>query len=77
MHAITGTLGQMVDTNPGKQVMDQIRTIINNTGFIQTYREELPSNSFVYQGEESWDEWEDIKRDFYSENNLKHWTGEW
>jgi len=77
MHAVTGSLGQMVDTNPGKRVMDSIRSHIDIIDFIQTYREELPSNSFIYQGKETWEEWENSKRDFYKNNNLKHWTGEW
>ena len=77
MHAVTASLGKMINSNPGNTIMKEIRSHIDNIDFIQTYREELPSNSFVYQGKESWDEWEEIKRDFYKENKLQHWTGEW
>jgi mannosyltransferase OCH1-like enzyme len=78
MHGVTHTLtGNIIDTNPGSEVFQNLRKQINGTGFIQTYRETLPYDSFVYQGEETWDEWEELKRDFYKQNNLKHWTGEW
>jgi len=78
MHAVTHTLfGEVVDTNPGAEVFNQMRDLINRIDGFYTYRESPPSNTFLYEGEESWDEWEAMKRSFYADQGIKHWTGEW
>lgn len=78
MHGVTLTLiGEMIDSRPGTKKFEEIRQKISEMPFIQTYRETLPGDSIIYQGSTSWDEWETMKRQFYSESGIKHWTGEW
>jgi len=67
----------MIDTNPGADVFDEIRAIISNTGFLKTHRESPPSDTVMYQGSVTVDEWESMKRRFYASSGVKHWTGEW
>ena len=77
MHAITNTLcGQIINTNPGIEVFNQIRSIITQIPFIKTYREEPPNNTIIYRSNNSYD-LETLKRDFYAEEGIKHWTGDW
>jgi mannosyltransferase OCH1-like enzyme len=78
MHGITHSLvGEMVNTNPGKEKFDWLREKINNAGFISTYRESLPNNTVIYKGSISAQEWEGMKRSFYANSGVKHWTNEW
>lgn len=78
MHGVTLALtGEMVNSNPGKEKFEEIRRKIAEMPFIQTYRETLPSDSVIYCGDTSWSDWEVMKRKFYSESGIKHWTGEW
>lgn len=78
MHGVTLSLfGEITDPNPGKEKFDQIRDRLNNQFFIRTYKESLPGNSVIYSGDTSWQEWADMKKSFYAENGIKHWTGEW
>jgi len=78
MHGITHTLvGEMVNTNPGKEKFDWLRDKIKHAGFISTYRESLPNNTVIYKGNISDSEWESMKRSFYADSNVKHWTNEW
>lgn len=78
LHGVTYSLvGEMIDTNPGKEKFDWLRNKINSTGFIKTYKESLPYNSIIYNGNISANEWESMKRKFYADNGIKHWTNEW
>lgn len=80
MHSITQyLLGEMINTNPGKEKFDEIRKAIEKMSFIKTYCEDLPYNSIVYKDEtkRSKQDWEQAKRDFYDSYNVKHWTEEW
>jgi hypothetical protein len=78
MHGITYSLvGEMVNTNPGKEKFGLLREKINDAGFISTYRESLPNNTVIYKGNISDSEWESMKRSFYADSNVKHWTNEW
>lgn len=77
MHAVTITLlGQTVDTNPGETVFGKIRQVIENSGFIKTYREDPPYSTIVYRGNMAVN-WENEKRSFYAASGLKHWSGDW
>jgi mannosyltransferase OCH1-like enzyme len=85
MHSITKTLcGEIIDVHPSKEVFDKIKNEISKTPFIKVVREELPYNSLVYNydfknfkmGNESTMDWETLKRKFYREYNMSHWTGE-
>ena len=78
MHGITHSLvGEMVNTNPGKEKFDLLREKINAAGFISTYRELLPNDTVIYKGGISTQEWEGMKRSFYADSGVKHWTNEW
>jgi mannosyltransferase OCH1-like enzyme len=78
MHGVTYTLcGEIINSNPGSDVFDELRTMITNTGFIKTYRESPPGDTLLYQGPITEDQWETMKRRFYADNKIKHWTGEW
>ena len=78
MHAITSMLfGEPVNTNPPEGVMSQMRDLINTIPNFKCIKEELPNNTFIYEGDGTQDEWESMKRSLYSVYGLKHWTGEW
>lgn len=78
MHGVTMALfGQPVNTSPGKEAFDAMRDHISKTGFIKTYRETPPYDTLVYKGDITPDGWESMKRKFYADNGIKHWTGEW
>lgn len=78
MHGVTLSLfNEMIDVNPGKEKFDWIRQKIANVPFIKTYKESLPNDSIIYNGNTSIEVWESMKRKFYADNNVKHWTGEW
>lgn len=77
MHAVTSVVcGKMIDTNPGKEGMDYIREKINSLPFAKTYIEFPPNDTIIYQGDLG-NELENMKRDFYAKEGVKHWTGEW
>lgn len=78
MHGITHSLvGEMINTDPGKEKFDWLREKINDAGFIRTYRESLPNDTVIYKGGISTQEWESMKRSFYANSDVKHWTNEW
>lgn len=78
MHAVTLTLlGQMVNTNPDKNMFGEIRDMLESAGFIKTYREDPPYNTIVYRAGDTTINWEQEKRKFYAESGLKHWSGDW
>ena len=79
MHGVTKVLmGQMIDINPGIDVIQNIRETIRGMPFIYTYREDLPHDSVICRNKQgTYDEWENQKRDLYHNYNLKHWTGDW
>ena len=78
MHGITHSLfGEMIDTNPGKEKFEWIRNEIDKMPFIKLHRESLPNDTVIYKGDVSAVSWETMKRQFYKENQIKHWTGEW
>ena len=78
MHAVTYSLmGRVIDTNPGVDVMNQIREKINGVPFLYTYREEPLTDTLIYKGESKPEYWEEEKRKLYKEYNMKHWTGDW
>lgn len=86
MHAITTVVfGELINTNPGKKNFEEIREAINKISYLKTYRETQPYTTLVYNhcekdfkyGNSTSTSFEDMKREFYAENNIKHWTGEW
>jgi mannosyltransferase OCH1-like enzyme len=78
MHAITFSLmGKMFNTDPGKEVFQEIRAKIKEADFIKTYRETSPLDTIVYRDDGTIKNHEDMKRALYKEYELKHWTNEW
>lgn len=78
MHGVTYTLlGEMIDSNPGVERFDKIREHLSSIPFIRAHQELPPSDTVMYQGDITPEGWESMKREFYKENQIKHWTGEW
>jgi hypothetical protein len=85
MHGVTLTLfNQMINTNPGKEVLEDMRKVISETKTIISYREYPPYNTFIYKHnkdsfftDDGVIDHESLKRRFYKESNIKHWTNEW
>ena len=79
MHAITGILfGKIINTNPGEKTFEEMREQIwkNHIG-IKVFQEDPPYETVIYKHDGSNLNHEMIKRDFYKQSGLKHWTGEW
>jgi hypothetical protein len=73
MHAVTKVLtGEMINTNPGKDTMENLRSIIKNSGFLDTYVENNIFDTFLYRGKVELFDHEIEKRKLYKEYNLKH-----
>lgn len=78
MHALTYTFfGRIVDVNPGKKEFEEMLEFISSNNFIKTFVEKPPENTIVYNGGIKFNEWAEVKKSFYRENKIKHWTGEW
>lgn len=78
MHAVTHTLfDRIVDVRPGKEFFNEAISALSNHSFIKLIHEKPPSDTVIFQGDLSFDRWATIKKSFYKENNIKHWTGEW
>ena len=79
-HGITKVMtGQMIKTQPGQKIFESLRYMINQSGFIVTYRENPPYDTIMYRPENKQIDFDHelMKRDFYAKYNLKHWTGDW
>jgi mannosyltransferase OCH1-like enzyme len=77
MHAVTSVLfGEIINTNPGVEKFTEMRKHLEQITFIKTYREHPPHDTIVYKGNGDMD-WEKLKKEFYAEANIKHWSGEW
>ena len=77
MHGVSHTLsGKIVDTDPGAEQMNHLRSIVREHSFIKTYTEYPPGDTITYAGPLG-SSWEQLKRDFYASEGVKHWTGEW
>jgi hypothetical protein len=76
-HAVSLIIsGKMINTGDGKEAFDFIRNKIDDIPFIKTFRE-VPFNDMItYKGSDG-DLLEEIKRDFYAKEGVKHWTGDW
>ena len=77
MHAVTKVIfGEMVNTDPGVEKFTEMRNIMEKIPFIKTYREHPPHDTLFYRSENNLD-WEKLKREFYAEANIRHWSNEW
>lgn len=78
MHGITETLtGNIINTNPGEEEFEKIRQKIEQIPFLQTYREDIPYNTFVFRDQLVDFDHETEKRKLYADYGLRHWSGEW
>ena len=78
MHAVTKVMfGEEINTDPGIAVFSSLREEIIQMSFIKTYREVPPYDTIVYRDEKKLLDHEKLKRELYSDFNLKHWTGDW
>ena len=78
MHGVTQILiGQMINSDPGAEVFDQIRNTINQIPFLKTYRETSVGDLITNKSDLTFDQYEIIKRKFYADFGVPHWTGEW
>jgi hypothetical protein len=68
--------GEIINTDPGKEKFEFLRSKIAEYPFIKTYREVPYNDMVVYRGNMG-DNLEWIKRDFYAKEGIKHWTGDW
>ena len=80
MNAVTQMfLGKSFDQGAPNSIFEEIRKMIRETGFIQTYREDPPYDTVLYRPtahQVSFDH-EIEKRAFYRKSNTKHWSGDW
>lgn len=77
-HAVTKCItGEMYEISPGIEKMNYARTLVEQSSFLFTYREELPYNSILYRGDDEGSAWEFDKRRFYHDYGLRHWTNDW
>jgi hypothetical protein len=77
MNAITKVLfGEMIHTDPGVKKFAEMREAMEKIPFIKTYREHPPHDTIIYRSNDKLD-WEKLKKDFYAESNIKHWSGDW
>jgi len=77
MNAVSqGLMGEIIESNPGVDVMSGMRAKIAEMPFIRTYREEPWRDTMVFKAT---DEFADIdyeleKRKMYEEFGMDHWT---
>ena len=77
MNAVTKVLfGEMIHTNPGVEKFAEMRKSLEKITFIKTYREHPPHDTVLYRSDDKLD-WEKLKKDFYADANIKHWSGDW
>lgn len=79
-HGITKSLtGEFIETNPSIEIFNQLRNLIERSGFMSTYRETSVYDTVLYRpsGKQIDFDHETEKRKFYSNSNIKHWTQEW
>jgi len=77
-HGITKAMtGEMIQPEPG--IFENLRRMLNSSGFAVTYREHPPYQTIMYRPENPQIDFdhEAMKRYFYAKCNLKHWTGDW
>lgn len=78
MHAVTTILtGRLIEPNPGKEVFDEIKKIMDKMSFIKTYRETSPYDTVVFRNQKVDFDHEQEKRNLYKEFEIRHWTNEW
>jgi hypothetical protein len=81
MHVVSQMLlGKALNPSPAPEEVAELRKAIHAAGFLETYRETIPNDTFVFrleEGQELGFDHEAEKRKFYASYGLKHWTGDW
>lgn len=78
MHALTASImGEMINTNPGKDAFDAIKDKLAELEFIKVCEENPPYHTVIYRNGELNLDWEQEKRKLYAEFGLRHWSNEW
>jgi mannosyltransferase OCH1-like enzyme len=78
MHAVSKNLtGQIIESNPGKDVMDLLRKQIDNTGFAKTFRENPWKETLVFKATSEFDEVDFglEKIILYKDLGMNYWAG--
>lgn len=77
MHAVTQTIcGAMINSGPGLDTFEHIRSAIADFPFIQTYRENGPYDTVIYRpGSQAHPvDFAQAKRELYHSYGITHWT---
>jgi mannosyltransferase OCH1-like enzyme len=78
MHAISKNLtGQILESNPGQEIMNSLRQQIQNTGFAKTYRETPWKDTLVFNATPEYDS-VDFGREkilMYKDLGMSYWAG--
>jgi len=70
-HAVSKVLlGRMVNSPPNKRDLNLLRDTIEKSPYLETFREQPPFNTILYQGPKL----ENDKEKMYSDSNVKHWS---
>lgn len=78
MHAITLLCyNTMMEVGADPNIFENNLTKFKDLPFVTIHREDPPHNTILYEDKEKKLDWEKLKRDFYNNFNIKHWTGEW
>lgn len=77
MHGIMKAMfGHIMDIESSSIFFNEVRNMLEQTDFIETYREVPPLHTMIYRPELkqiNFDH-EKEKKNFYDQNNIKHWT---
>ena len=80
MHGIIKAMfGTEIDINSKDYNLNDIREMLKEVDFIETYREVPPMHTIIYRPESKQIDFdhETEKRNFYKQSNTNHWTNIW
>lgn len=80
MHGVTKAMfGTHIHIESGSKQFEDIRNMLKEVDYIETYREIPPLQTIIYRPESKQIDFNyDIeKKNFYQLNNIKHWTNVW
>jgi len=78
MHGISLVLtGEMINTNPGEEKFSVLLDTIERIPFIDTYEEDPPYSTVLFNNAVVDFDHEQEKRKLYAAFDIKHWSGEW
>lgn len=80
LHGIMKAMfGKEMHIDSGSNEFNEIRKMLNEVDFIETYREVPPLHSIIYRPELKQIDFDyhTEKKSFYQQYNIKHWTNVW